>query len=146
VFSTIFKDCVLKIWNGGSSAEILKPFYMNPQNDTGFVPVKNRNYLALEPRNEAEKSKLEEKLNLHQQLVELATKAAQKWAAGPGALVKLSLSAECYDYGAAYIGVVFSVSARGTDSDGYAAYPCPTIEDGYVLQADFAKIAESPGL
>jgi hypothetical protein len=54
---------------------------MSNQNHTGSVPRKNRNYLALDPRNEEEKLILEEKLNLQQQMVELSTKAAQKWAA-----------------------------------------------------------------
>jgi hypothetical protein len=118
---------------------------MNQQNLTGFVPVKNRNYLALEPRNEEEKLKLEEKLNLHQQLVELSTKAAQKWAAKPGAETCETITVRCYDYGKAYIGVVFIVSARGNDFDHYAAYLLPTKEDGYVLQADFTKVAEEVG-
>lgn len=39
----------------------------------------------------------------------------------------------------------FTVSADGDDFDRYAAYLCPTIEDGYALQADFAKIAEESG-
>ena len=118
---------------------------MNLQNDTGFVPVKNRNYLALSPRNEAEKLRLEEKLNLHQQLVELSTKAAQKWAAKPGSETCNTITVRIYDCGTVHIGVVFTVSAEGSDFDGYAAYLCPTIEDGYVLQADFAKIAQEAG-
>lgn len=55
------------------------------QNDTGLVPVKDRNDMVLEPRNEEEQLMLEEKLNLHQQRAELSLKAAQKWAANPGA-------------------------------------------------------------
>jgi hypothetical protein len=108
--------------------------------------VKNRNYLALEPRNEEEKLRLEEKLNLRQQLVELSTKAAQKWAAKPGAETCDTITVRIYGCGSTvHVGVVFTVSARGNDFDGYAAYLCPTLEDGYVLQADFAKIAQESG-
>jgi hypothetical protein len=119
---------------------------MNLQNDTGFVPVKNRDYLALSPRNEAEKLKLEEKFNLHQQLVELSTKAAQKWAAKPGSETCNTITVRIYGCGSTvHVGIVFTVSADGTDFDRYAAYLLLTIEDGYVLQADFAKIAEESG-
>jgi hypothetical protein len=118
---------------------------MNQQNHTGFVPVKNRNYLALHARNEAEELMLVEKLNLRQQLVELSAKAPQKWAAKPGAETCNTITVRIYDYGKMYLGVVFTVSARGTDFDRYAAYLLPTKEDGYVLQADFTQIAEESG-
>jgi hypothetical protein len=112
---------------------------MSKSNNTAFVPVKNRNYLALEPQNEEEKLLLEKKLNLHQQLVELSTKAAQKWAAKPGAETCSTVTIRIYDYGKAYIGVVFTISAHGNDFDSYAVYLCPTIKDGYSLQADFTQ-------
>jgi hypothetical protein len=118
---------------------------MSKSKSTGFVSVKNRNYLALEPRNEEEKLKLEEKLNLHQQLVELSSKAAQKWAAKPGAETCNTITVRIYDYGNAYIGVVFIVSAHANESDCYAAYLLPTLEDGDALQADFSELAEEAG-
>jgi hypothetical protein len=118
---------------------------MSKSNSTGFVPVKNRNHLALEPRNEEERLMLEEKLNLHQQMVELSTKAAQKWAAKPGAETCNTVTIRSYDYGKVYIGVVFTVSAHGNEFDGYAAYLLPTKEDAYALHADFTELAVEAG-
>jgi hypothetical protein len=118
---------------------------MSKSNNSGFVPVKNRNYLALNPRNREEKLILEEKLDLQQQMVELSTKAAQKWAAKPGAETCNTVTIRCYDYGNAYIGVVFIVSAHANESDRYAAYLLPTLEDGDALQADFSELAEEAG-
>jgi hypothetical protein len=112
-----------------------------------FVPFTNRNYLALRPRTEEEEVKLEGKLDLHQQLDELSIKATEKWAARPGAETCNTVTVRWYDCGAACIGIVFIVSARGTYSepDRYAAYFCPTWEDVEALRADFTKIAEEVG-